>query len=361
MLTFRDERIQIIFVSFALIVLGFVYIYSIGALQANRIGKMEYFFLFKQLTSAMVGIFIMYIGYRIPLDRYRSWIPFLYLLTLILLVLVFFFKPVNGANRWIPFPIFSFQPSELAKIVMVIYFAHYLDKKEDKIQLFSKGIFPASVMLGVMISLILLEPDFGTTILIITVSFILLFIGGMDKKYIIVGVLIVIPVALTFILMAGYRKARLVSFLNPWEYKNTFGYQLIQSLVAIGSGGVTGKGLGNSSQKLFFLPEAHTDFVFAIISEELGFIGSLFFIILILYLFILTYRIAMRHYDKYKRFLTLGFGFMILIQSFIHIGVTVGILPTKGITLPFVSYGGSALIAQMFIVGILMRSAEETK
>ncbi len=361
MLTFRDERIQIISVTFLMIVIGFLYVYSIGAMQASRIGKMEYFFLFKQLTSAVIGIIAMYVGYRIPLDTYRRYIPILYIVTVVLLVMVFFFKPVNGAQRWIPLPIFSFQPSELAKIVMVIYFAHYLDKKEDKIQLFGRGIFPASVMLGIMISLVLLEPDFGTTVLIISVSFILLFIGGMDKKYIFVGVLILIPIAITGILMAGYRKARLISFLNPWEYKNTVGYQLIQSLIAIGSGGITGKGLGNSSQKLFFLPEAHTDFVYSIISEEFGFIGSLVVLLLILYLFVLIYKIAMKHYDKYKRFLTLGFGFMLLIQSVIHIGVTVGMLPTKGITLPFISYGGSALITQMFIVGILLRSAEEAR
>jgi cell division protein FtsW len=361
MLTFKDERVQIISVAFLLIIIGFLYIYSIGAMQANRIGKMEYYFLFKQLTSAIAGIIAMYIGYRISLESYRKYIPFLYIITLILLVSVFFFKPVNGANRWIPFPVFSFQPSELAKIVMVIYFAHYLDKKEDKIQFFGQGIFPASVMLGIMISMILLEPDFGTTVLILAVSFILLFIGGMDKKYVFVGVFLLIPIAVTVLMMAQYRRGRLVSFLNPWEYRNTYGYQLIQSLIAIGSGGTTGKGLGNSSQKLFFLPEAHTDFVYSIISEEFGFIGSLFVLLLILYMFIIIYRIGMKHYDKYKRFLTLGFGFMFLIQSLIHIGVTLGILPTKGITLPLISYGGSALIAQMFIIGVLLRSAEEAR
>lgn len=361
MLSFKDERIQIISLTFFMIIIGFLYVYSIGAMQAGRIGKMEYFFLFKQLTSAVIGIIAMYIGYRIPLDSYRKYIPILYIVTVFLLVTVFFFKPVNGAQRWIPLPIFSFQPSELAKIVMIIYFAHYLDKKEDKIQFFGQGIFPASVMLGIMISLVLLEPDFGTTMLIISVSFILLFIGGMDKKYIFFGILILIPIAITVLLMAGYRKARLISFLNPWEYRNTVGYQLIQSLVAIGSGGVTGKGLGNSSQKLFFLPEAHTDFVYSIISEEFGFLGSVVLLLTILYFFILTYRIAMKHYDKYKRFLTLGFGYMFLLQSLIHIGVSVGMLPTKGITLPFISYGGSALIAQMFIIGILLRSVEEAR
>ncbi|MCX8084514.1 MAG: putative lipid II flippase FtsW [Calditerrivibrio sp.] len=361
MISLRDERIQIISVAFMLIIVGFLYVYSIGALQANRIGKMEYYFLFKQLTAAILGLIFMYIGYRISLETYRKYIPVLYFTTLTLLVMVFFFKPVNGANRWIPLPIFSFQPSELAKIVTVFYFAHYLDKKEDKIQYFARGLFPASVMLGIMISFIVAEPDFGTSVLILSVSIILLFIGGMDKKYIFYVVFILIPIAVTVVLMAGYRKARIVSFLNPWEYKNTLGYQLIQSLVAIGSGGITGKGLGNSSQKLFFLPEAHTDFVYAIISEEFGFMGSLFVLFLIIYLFITIYRIGMKHYDKYKRFLTLGFGFMFIIQSLMHIGVTVGLLPTKGITLPFVSYGGSALICQMFILGVLLRSAEESK
>lgn len=360
MVTFRDERIRIMIIVFVFIILGLLYVYSIGALQAHRIGKMEYFFLFKQLTSAIIGFLAMYIAYRTPLENYRKYIVPLYIMALAMLVLVFFFNPVNGANRWIPMPVFSFQPSEIAKIVVIFYLAHYLDKKEDKIQQFSKGIFPASVMIGVMTAMIMLEPDFGTTFLIISVSIILLFIGGMSYLYLFSIVFLLIPVAMVGMLM-GYRKARIISFLNPWEYKNTVGYQLIQSLVAIGSGGINGKGLGNSSQKLFFLPEAHTDFVFAIIGEESGIIGLSLLILLICYFFFLIYRIAMRHHDKYKRFLTLGFAFIFIIQSFIHIGVTIGILPTKGITLPFISYGGSALICQMFIVGIILRSSEESR
>ncbi|MCA1933787.1 MAG: FtsW/RodA/SpoVE family cell cycle protein, partial [Calditerrivibrio sp.] len=150
MVTFRDERVRIMLIVFTFIILGLLYVYSIGALQAHRIGKMEYFFLFKQLTSAIIGFFAMYVAYRTPLENYRKYIVLLYVLTLIMLVLVFFFNPVNGANRWIPMPIFSFQPSEIAKIVVIFYLAHYLDKKEDKIQQFSRGIFPASVMIGFM-------------------------------------------------------------------------------------------------------------------------------------------------------------------------------------------------------------------
>jgi len=215
-------------------------------------------------------------------------------------------------------------------------------------------------MIGVMTAFIMMEPDLGTTLLIISVSVILLFIGGMSYSYLLSMILLLVPIAFAAMLM-GYRKARIVSFLNPWEYRHTFGYQLIQSLVAIGSGGIEGKGLGNSSQKLFFLPEAHTDFVFAIIGEELGMIGLIVLTLLICYFFFVIYRVGMKHYDKFKRFLTLGIGFMFLIQSLIHIGVTIGILPTKGIPLPFISYGGSSLICQMFTVGIVLRSYEEAR
>ncbi|MEF3255198.1 MAG: putative lipid II flippase FtsW [Deferribacterales bacterium] len=360
MLIIKDERLQLIVVMFMLLIIGLLYVYSIGALQAHRIGKMEYFFMLKQLTSAVAGFIAMYIAYRIPLEGYRKFLVLIYAITLILLISVFFFHPVNGANRWIPLPIFSLQPSEFAKIVVILYLAHYLDKKEDKIQQFSRGIFPASVMIGVMAAVILLEPDYGTTFLILAVSIILLFIGGMSYKYLMAIVFLLLPIAMAGMLM-GYRKARILSFLNPWEYKHSVGYQLIQSLIAIGSGGIYGKGIGNSSQKLFFLPEAHTDFVFAIIGEEFGIIGAIFVLSLLIYFFIIIYKIALKHTDKYKRFLTLGFGYIFLIQSLIHIGVTIGILPTKGITLPFISYGGSALICQMFIVGMLLRSSEEAK
>jgi cell division protein FtsW len=284
----------------------------------------------------------------------------MYFATLILLIVVFLYRPINGAHRWILLPGFSFQPSELAKFTLVLYLAHYLDKKEDKLKDFSKGFLPASILLGIIGALILSEPDFGTTFLMIAILLAMFLIGGASIKHI-GGMLGFISPILIAGMMMGYRKARLLSFLDPWADQYGKGYQLIQSLAAVGSGSVAGKGLGNSSQKLHFLPEAHTDFIYAIIAEETGFLGALFFVILFAVLFYICMQVAKMHTDKFKSIFTFGLSYCLTVQAVLHMGVVTGALPTKGIGLPFVSYGGSSMIMSLFMVGVLIRSAEEAQ
>lgn len=356
-----NTKIKLIAITLVLVLIGLVFVFSAGSMQAIRLGKSESYFFYKQFIAALVGTIIMFIAYYIPLAFYRKTVFFIYILTLVLLISVFLFPEINGSNRWIVLPFFNFQPSELAKFTTILYLAHYLDKKQEKLKDFSRGFLPASLLLGVLASLIMIEPDFGTTFLIIIIALTLFFVGGANLTHLFGAIIMALPILFTFVMMGDYRKMRFISFLNPWEYKNSVGYQLIQSLTAVGSGGLFGKGLGNSSQKLYFLPEAHTDFIYAIISEEFGFLGGLTILILILSIFYISFKIAFLHSDKYKRLLTLGIAFLLIFQTMIHVGVTVGLLPTKGIPLPFVSYGGSALIFQMGFIGILIRSIKELK
>ncbi len=266
----RDNRLLILVIISMLVMGGLIFILSAGSMQAISLGRQELYFFQKQMVSIIVGFFAMYTAYKVPLASWRKYVIPLYFITLILLVMVFFYRPINGAHRWLLLPGFSFQPSELAKFTLVLYLAHYLEKKEDMLKDFSKGFLPASILLGLIGALILSEPDFGTTFLMIAILLAMFLIGGASIKHI-GGMLGFISPILIAGMMMGYRKARLLSFLDPWADQYRTGYQLIQSLAAVGSGKVFGKGIGNSSQKLHFLPEAHTDFIYAIIAEETGF------------------------------------------------------------------------------------------
>lgn len=359
MINLRDTRTLIILMTLTMLFVGLTFTFSTGSMQALRLGKPAYYFFSKQFIASIIGFCLIIMAYNIPLNFYRRMVVPIYFLTIILLLAVFFFKPLNGAHRWIILPMVNLQPSELAKFTSILYLAHYLEKKNDQITYFVKGFLPATVMLGGMAALVLIEPDFGTTFLIICVCMAMFFVGGASLKHLFGGVTLLIPIVFALIMM-GYRKERLIAFMDPWAHYETSGYQLIQSLVAIGSGGFFGKGLGDSSQKLYFLPDAHTDFIFAIIAEELGFIGGAIVIGLMVYLFTLCMKVAIRHEDRFKRIFTFGLALLILLQALIHICVTVGLVPTKGITFPFISYGGSALIFHMFSIGVILRSAKES-
>lgn len=358
MINFKDIRFQILSASVILIMIGLVFIYSTGSLQAIRLEKTETYFFLKQFVSVIVGFGALFIAYNIPLDFYRRRVALIFFITLLFLVIVFFMPSINGAKRWIPLPIFSFQPSELAKFTAVLYLAHYLDKKSDKMVDFMKGFLPATLLVGILAALIILEPDFGTTFIIVVVSFAMFLVGGAKLRHVFGMVGIVLPILMSALLF-GYRKGRLLSFLDPWGDRYGGGYQLIQSLAAVGSGGAIGKGVGNSTQKLFFLPEAHTDFIYAIIAEETGLIGAGLLFLLIVFLFRVTLKAAFNNDDKFKKLLIFGLSLMLFVQSFVHVFVVLGLMPTKGITLPFVSYGGSAMVFSLFFIGVILRSIEE--
>ncbi|MDR0454538.1 MAG: putative lipid II flippase FtsW [Deferribacteraceae bacterium] len=360
MFDLRSNRFQLLFLTSALILIGMMFVYSTGSLQAIRLHKSDMYFLIKQMVSCGFGALLLIIAYKMPLEFYRKHIALIYFITLALLVAVFFQKSVNGAQRWIILPVFSFQPSELAKFTVVVYLAHYMDKKNNRLSDFISGFLPATLMIGGLTALILLEPDFGTTFLIVLVAFTIFVAGGVRALHIAGVVGFVIPIFMTSLLF-GYRKGRLLVFLDPWADRFGNGYQLVQSLAAIGNGGFFGQGIGNSIQKLFFLPEAHTDFVYAIIAEEWGLIGALFVLILIIAFFKVAVSSALKHTDRYKKLLLMGITCFMFYQSVINILVVLGLLPTKGITLPFISYGGSAMMMSLFFVGVLLRGMEEAQ
>lgn len=360
MVNFKDPRFLILSSCVLLIMIGLIFIYSTGSLQAIRLERSEMFFFFKQFVSVVLGFIALIVAYHIPLSFYRNNVMLIFFITLALLIAVFFMPAINGAKRWIILPIYSFQPSELAKFTAILYLAHYLDKKTDRMVDFMKGFLPATLLVGTLAALIILEPDFGTTFIIVVVSFAMFLVGGARLTHIFGVVGIVLPILMSALLF-GYRKGRLLSFLDPWGDRYGGGYQLIQSLSAVGSGGIFGKGLGNSTQKLFFLPEAHTDFIYAIIAEEAGLIGASLLFLIVVFMFRTTLKVAFNNENKFKKLLIFGISLMIFIQSTVHIFVVIGLLPTKGITLPFVSYGGSAMVFSLFFVGVILRSIEESK
>ena len=360
MFDLRGSRFQLLFFTAVLVLIGMMFVYSSGSLQAMRLHKGDMYFLMKQIVSCGLGIVLLAIAYKTPLDFYRRHIALIFFVTFILLVAVFTQKPANGAQRWIMFPIFSFQPSELAKFTVVVYLAHYLDKKYDRLSDFTRGLLPATMMVGCLTALVLLEPDFGATFLIVLVAFTIFIVGGARPQHIIGIVGFVLPIFLSTVLF-GYRKGRLLVFLDPWTDRFGNGYQLVQSLAAIGNGGIFGQGIGNSIQKLFFLPEAHTDFIYAIIAEEWGLTGALLVFIIIILFFRVALSASVRHADRYKKLLMIGVSCLLFYQSVINIFVVLGLVPTKGITLPFISYGGSALMMSLFFVGVLLRGIEEAQ
>jgi cell division protein FtsW len=360
MLTIKDSRVQLVLVTFTLVLTGLMFVYSAGAPQAMRLGQGEMYFLMKQLLSCGLGIFALGVAMYIPLNFYRKMIKPLFVLTLALLVAVYFQPKINGAHRWFLLPGISIQPSELAKFTIVVYLAHYLDKKYDRIADLSRGFLPATILVGGLAALVMFEPDLGTTFLIMMVAFTMFVVGGVRIKHVL-GMLAFISPVLISSLLYGYHKGRLLIFLNPWADKYGDGYQLVQSMMAVGSGGIFGKGIGNSTQKLLFLPEAHTDFIYAIIAEETGFIGAFLVLALVVFFFRIVVKQALKHTDRYKKLLMLGISSLLFYQSAINIGVVLGLLPTKGITLPFVSYGGSALLVSLFLVGVLLRGMEEVE
>jgi len=263
-------------------------------------------------------------------------------------------KTVGGACRWLRVPGFAIQPSELAKLSLAIYVAYSMSKKGPNMNNFSKGLLPHLVIAGAFMTLILLQPDLGTTIIIGCWLMILLFVGGLNLIQIFIMAIIAVPLVFWLIWNADYRLKRWGAFLNPWDDPQGLGFQIIHSFLAFGSGGILGVGLGNSKQKLLYLPEPHTDFILSIVAEELGMLGMFTIIILFAILIMRGIKIALDASDLYSSYLALGISTLIGLQVMINMGVVMGLLPTKGLTLPLLSYGGSSLIVNLLGIGILL-------
>jgi len=353
----RTIRISIAAIVMFLISIGIVMIYSSSGVYAlKELGDASYF-LNRHLLFLFIGFVltfaVMTLDYRVLQHVAKPMVLF----TIVLLILVLIpeiGKSVYGARRWFKIGPFNFQPSELAKLAMIIYGADYLARKQNRLGNFWYGFLPIILVLGAACLLILKQPDLGNAVLVAMIVLIMMFIAGAKFKHLACIGMLCLPVLYFLVVKVPYRMKRILAFWDPWQDAQGVGFQLSQSQIALGSGGIFGVGLGKSVQKLFYLPAAHTDFIFSIIGEELGLLGTLAVIILFVLFIWQAARIAKRTTEPFGYFLSLGIIAMLGLQVVVNIGVSIGALPTKGLPLPFISYGGSALIFNMIAVGLLL-------
>jgi cell division protein FtsW len=338
----------------ALTAFGTVMVFSSGAVFAARKYGDATYFLKRELIYAVLGLGAFSLATRIDYSVYRRYAyPLLAFSILTLAAVLKIGSRAGGAIRWFRLGPLSFQPGELAKLALCVYLASLLARKAEKVRVFSVGFLPPLLVTGLMMGLLLKQPDLGTAAIFGAVALGLLFIAGTRTSYLIVAVLVAAPVGWKFIVSTPFRMRRMLAFLDPWAFRRDVGYQITESLISVGSGGVTGLGLGDGRQKLFFLPEAHTDFILSIVGEELGLLGILFVVTGFSLLVWRGLRAALRARDQFGAYLAFGITAMFGLQALVNIGVVLGSLPTKGLPLPFISYGGTSLVMSLFSAGVL--------
>jgi len=353
----------ILIATVTLICIGIVMIYSSSAIIAMERYNDPYFFLKRQAIWVAMGCIAMALILRLDYSTIRMFTYPAIVITVVLLVLLMipqFSREIGGARRWLHIGPINFQPSELAKFTLILYIAHSLVKNDDKLRDFTFGYLPNLAILVLFFLLIFFQPDLGTALVLAMVVFTLFFVAGVRFSYIFYSFLMIIPFLCVTVLGVAYRKIRILAFLNPWDDPLGTGFQIIQSFLAFGRGNILGLGLGQGKQKLFYLPEPHTDFIFSVIGEELGLIGTVGVIALFAILVWRGIRISLRSPDLFGTYLSLGITLMIGIQAIVNMGVAVGLLPTKGLPLPFISLGGSSLLISMISIGMLLNISENT-
>jgi cell division protein FtsW len=355
--TSKHYDVKLLFPVLFLVGIGLVMVYSASSAIALKEFGVDYYFLKKQALASLLGIIALIFFRHVPLKFIRSLTYPLLILSLVCLTAIHisdFGFSAGGSARWLRFGSLNFQPSEFARFALVLYLAYSMSKKKDDLKNFYIGFLPHVIVLGAFTALILLQPDFGSAVILWCIAWIMLFVGGVRITHLISPLLIILPFAYFYMVNAQYRIKRIMSFWDPWQYQADEGYQIIHSLMAFGTGGIWGTGIGKGYQKLFYLPEPHTDFIFSVIAEELGLVGVLF--VIVLYSLILWFgiSIARNAEDSFGSFLAIGITVAFVLQSCVNMGVAVGLLPTKGLTLPFLSYGGTSLLFSMASIGILM-------
>jgi len=354
----------ILLMAVALTCFGVVMVYSASSVVATKKFHDGFYFLKRQGVYALLGFGVMAVAMRIDYRIWREYAVPILLGCLFLLFLVFIpgiGGAAKGASRWIRLPGFNFQPSELAKIALIVYMAYSLDKKQDKVKFFSTGFLPYMVLLSAVLLILLKQHDLGAALTMGLVAIIMLFAAGTRPRYIIAMGMVALPILYFLVMNVDYRRRRILAYLNPWEDPTDTGFQIIQSWLAFGNGGVLGQGLGEGKQKMFYLPEAHTDFILSVTGEELGLIGVTVIAAMFLMLVLRGVRVALMAQEPFGRFLAFGIATLLGIQAFVNMAVVTGLLPTKGLALPFISYGGSSLIVTLFAVGILLNISTRLK
>ena len=344
-------------VSLLLVGVGVVMVYSSSAIKAQMKYGDPLLFLKKQLLWAVIGLVIMVWAMNHDYRAFQQYAPLLFLASFLLLLLVLIPSvgvKVNGARRWLRMFGISFQPSELAKLSLILLLARFFARRADRVESFVHGFLPPLILSGLFFGLIVLQPNFGTAAVLLLAGMALCFVAGVRLTQL--GTALVALGSLCFLLVQlhPYAKARLLAIMDPARASSKVSYQIHQSFYALGPGGILGRGLGDSIQKLFYLPESHTEFIFAIVGEEIGFIGALLVICLFGILLWRGIRIALRVPDPFGTYAAMGITFAIVSQAAINLGVVVGLLPTTGVPLPFISFGGSSLVTTLLCVGILL-------
>src|SRR3990167_3565582 len=352
------ESQVLVLITYVLVAIGIVMIYSASAVYSDQIYKHSSYFLIRQIIFVAIGSFVFFLSSSLDPDFLRK--QSLVIIGISIVMLVAIFMPflghtAGGARRWIQLPFFTFQPAEFTKLSMCVYLADYLSRKSKAISTGSLVVFiPPIAILFVLLGLMIVQPDLGSCIFLLLLCGTLFFLSGIRFRYIMIAGVLVAIVLVFLILEAPYRMRRITAYLDPWKDPQGSGFQIIQSFIAFGLGGIRGAGLGESTQKLFYLPQAHTDFIFSIIGEELGLIGTVVIVILYFSYFVVGIRIAQRSRSPFHRLLAYALTLLITLQAIINLLVVLGLIPTKGLPLPFISYGGTALIFHMMAVGVLV-------
>ncbi|ENM5906217.1 cell division protein FtsW [Vibrio mimicus] len=357
---------QLVWIAFGLMLIGLVMVTSASFPISSRLTDQPFHFMFRHAIFLLLALVTSSMVLQVPLERWMKYSSLLLAISFFLLVVVLVAgKSVNGASRWIPLGLFNLQPAEVAKLSLFIFMSGYLVRKHDEVrQTFFGGFLKPIMVFGTLAVLLLGQPDLGTVIVMLVTLFGMLFIAGAKLSQFLALMVAGVLAVVALIAAEPYRVRRVTSFLDPWEDPFGSGYQLTQSLMAFGRGEWFGQGLGNSIQKLEYLPEAHTDFVFAVLAEELGFVGVVLVLVLIFSLVLKAIFIgkkAFQHDQQFGGYLAFGIGIWFAFQTLVNVGAAAGMVPTKGLTLPLISYGGSSLIIMSVAVSILLRIDHECR
>lgn len=346
-----------------LVFIGLVMVFSASAVMAKERYGSAYEFLTRQLIWAVAGLLVMIVAMKVDYKYLRHPAVVFLLLgtTTLLLISVFFLDRTHGTHRWFHLGPISFQPSELAKPALILFLAWFLENKTKAMDDLRNTLLPAVAPTVVFLGLIVFQPDLGTALACAGITACVLFVAGIRLRYFAYAFGLSLVPLYFLIFHVAYRKDRILAFLNPWSDPQGRGFHMIQSLIAVATGGVTGLGLMEGKQKLFYLPEPHTDFIFAVTAEELGLLGALTVVTLFAIFLWRGVRVSLRTQDNFGRFLAVGITSMIVLQAFINISVVLGLMPTKGIPLPFVSYGGSSLFVTLTCVGVLLNITKQAE
>jgi cell division protein FtsW len=350
-------------VTLLLVFIGLVMVFSASAVIAKERYHSGYFFLLRQMGWAIAGFVAMMIGMRVDYKRLKHPAVVFCLLgvTALMLILVFFLDRSHHTHRWIHFAGFSFQPSELAKPALILFLAFFLENRTRSMDDWRNTLIPAIVPTLAFIVLIVFQPDLGTALACAAITICILFVAGLEIKYLAYSFVGSLLPLYFLIFHVAYRRDRILAFLDPYSDPQGRGFHIIQSLIAVSTGGLTGVGLMEGKEKLFYLPEPHTDFIFSVLGEELGLLGCMVVVALFATLLWRGVRTALRSQDMFGRFLAVGITSMVVVQAFINMSVVLGLMPTKGIPLPLISYGGSSLFITLACIGVLLNITKQAE